>query len=168
MHIGMASAMVSLAGVLLSIAVNPASAECDSSKASKPSSTRYVAKGGVVYDRKTDLTWMRCSQGQTWKDDLGCVGVPEKFTHSQANAGWSNGWRMPTVDELKTLVAKHCHDPAIDDELFPDTPSEWYHTSSKNGSNCWFVSFSDGRTHYHDYYDGCDDDGAVRLVRSGQ
>jgi hypothetical protein len=33
-----------------------------------------------------------------------------------------------------------------------------------NGSNCWIVNFSDGRTNNNN----CDNDNAVRLVRSGE
>ena len=157
------------------VAASTARAECDSSQTSKPSSSRLVVKGGAVYDKKTDLTWMRCSQGQTWKDDLGCVGVPKKFTHDEANQGWSNGWRVPTVDELKTIIAKNCKNPAIDDEIFPDTPSEWYHTSSKTDSYCWHVNFGDGHvandSSYLDSFNSgyyCGNAFAVRLVRSGQ
>lgn len=168
MRSSMVAIWVLAMGAGLFIAASPSRAECNSSQTSKPSSARFVVKGGVVYDKKTDLTWMRCSQGQTWKDDLGCVGVPKKFTHDSANEGWSNGWRMPSVDELKTIIAKNCKNPSIDDEIFPDTPSEWYHTRSKNGSYCWVVHFGDGSVDDSrlNYY--CDHGSAVRLVRSGQ
>ncbi len=169
MHVSVASIWVLAMGAGVCVAASTALAECDSSQTSKPSSARLVVKGGVVYDKKTDLTWMRCSQGQTWKDDLGCVGVPKKFTHDSANEGWSNGWRMPSVDELKTIIAKNCENPSIDDEIFPDTPSEWYHTRSKDGSGCWVVNFGDGRVGGKgSNYGYCDNGYAVRLVRSGQ
>jgi hypothetical protein len=149
------------------VASKAAFGECATEQTAKPSASRYVVKGGVVYDKKTDLTWMRCSQGQRWGEDIGCIGIAAKFTHAQANSGWSNGWRMPTVDELKTIVAKHCKDPAIDEEIFPDTPSEWYHTSTKNGSVCWGVNFRVADSSYYVYL-SCDFGSHVRLVRGGQ
>jgi hypothetical protein len=133
-----------------------------------------MVKGDTVYDKKTDLTWSRCSVGQKWEDAVGCVGKPKKFTHDQANtAGWSDGWRMPTKDELTSIVALHCKEPVIDEEIFPGTPSEWYHTASKDGTYCWSVSFSDGTVDYfsRSRYRGthpCEIGSAVRLVRGGQ
>lgn len=156
--------------VALSLASSTVLAECDTSKLSKPATSRFVIKGDTVYDKKTDLIWMRCSQGQRWKEDIGCVGVPQKFTFKDANAGWTNGWRMPTKDELLTIVASYCSSPTIDDEIFPDTDSGDYWTSSKDGSYCWVVDFRDGRaSHYFGFsFDYCDFDYAVRLVRGGQ
>ena len=161
---GIAVTRVVVGAVSMLMLASVARAECDSSQTSKPSSSRYVVQGGSVYDKKTDLTWMRCSQGQKWKDDLGCVGVAEKLTKAKADRGFAGGWRVPTVDELKTIVAKNCKNPAIDEELFPDTPTEWYRTSTMDGSRCWTVNFSDGRA---DNY-GCASGYAVRLVRSGR
>jgi hypothetical protein len=39
--------------------------------------SRYVIQGDTVYDKKTDLTWQRCSVGQRWAEGKGCVGVTE-------------------------------------------------------------------------------------------
>jgi hypothetical protein len=130
------------------------------------SSARFVAKGETVYDTQTDLTWMRCSQGQKWREDVRCVGLPQKFTDDSANKVWSNGWRMPTVDELKTIVWKNCSNRAIDDEIFPDTAYMDYRTSSKDGSRCWLVNLRSGDT--ASTYHHCGMGSAVRLVRSGQ
>jgi hypothetical protein len=141
----------------------PAHAACDGSQA--PSSSRYAVKGAEVYDKNNDLTWMRCSMGQRWDEVAGCIGDPKIFNHYDANEDWSDGWRLPTLDELKTLVAKGCKDPAIDEEVFPDTPSEWFHTGTKIGGYCWYVIFSDGRAE-RDF--SCNSGTHVRLVRSGK
>lgn len=88
-----------VATTCLVIFASAASAECDSSKSSNPSSARFrfLVKGETAYDQKIDLTWMRCSLGQKWKEDIGCVGLPGKLTFEQANKGLTSGWRVPTV-----------------------------------------------------------------------
>ncbi len=70
----------------------------------------FEADGAVVTDTRTGLIWMRCSVGQTWTDGA-CTGEAEKLSWNQAmeRAGgyeWAGqrGWRMPTLEELHTLV----------------------------------------------------------------
>ena len=53
----------------------PALPACDADKPTRTPGARYVLKGGEAYDKKTDLTWQRCSIGQRWKEGTGCVGV---------------------------------------------------------------------------------------------
>ncbi|MEW5251615.1 Lcl C-terminal domain-containing protein [Microbulbifer sp. 2201CG32-9] len=78
-----------------------------------------------------------------------------------------NGWRLPRVDELATLVDRSRHDPAIDTERFPDTRSRAYWTSTPctwNAAAVWVVLFYDGYvlTGYR-LSSAC-----VRAVRAGQ
>ncbi|ELV7510286.1 DUF1566 domain-containing protein [Aeromonas veronii] len=72
---------------------------------------RYHDNGnGTITDRKTNLTWMRCSLGQQWTGST-CAGVAMEINWNDAlktamsfsYAGHSD-WRVPTVDELDTLV----------------------------------------------------------------
>lgn len=129
-----------------------------------------VINGDTVYDKKTDLTWQRCSQGLRWNPATNyCVGVKKKMTFNEANGGWTNGWRMPTVEELKTLLEKKGEDGLyIDSKAFPDTGdggSTSYWSSTPNGaSDGWNVLFSNGDTNYYNRGNTY----AVRLVRGGQ
>lgn len=129
-----------------------------------------VINGDTVYDKKTDLTWQRCSQGLRWNPATNyCVGVKKTMTFDEANRGWTNGWRMPTLTELKTLLEKKGEDGLyIDSKAFPDTgdePTRWYWSSTPEGaSGGWNVFFSDGSTSS----DGRSATNAVRLVRGGQ
>lgn len=143
--------------------VTGAKADCDASKGGEPTSQRFELLGDTVRDKKTGLEWMRCSVGQTWKDGEGCAGTPKKYSHNDANEMSVSGYRMPTLEELKTLIATHCKSPVIDDTAFPGTPPDWYHSSTKKGSFCWFVGFKDG-----EIGDGpiCDSEYLVRMVKA--
>ena len=67
-----------------------------------------VVSDSTVYDKKTDLTWQRCSVGLRWNPTTSyCVGIKKTMTFDEANASsLSGGWRMPTIDELRTLLEK--------------------------------------------------------------
>ena len=77
------------------------------------------------------------------------------------------GWRLPTVDELQTILDRSRYNPAIDTERFPDTKSSPYWTRSKCAwyeSARWVVDFDLGSVD-----DGYDSDGAcVRACRASQ
>jgi len=81
----------------------------------------FIAKEGEVTDQKTGLIWQRCSLGQTWKKGKGCVGevslVHRKEAEEHAHT-LGNGWRVPSIDELLTLVDKRCHSPMINTRYF--------------------------------------------------
>src|SRR5262249_37829178 len=91
----------------------PAFADCDSSQPTRTPTTRYQLRGGEVYDKTTDLTWQRCSIGQRWKEGAGCVGVIKQMSWDEAKGQAGSGWRLPSKDELTTLIAPTCKKPAI-------------------------------------------------------
>lgn len=79
---------------------------------------RYVILNDqTVYDTRTGLQWMRCSLGQQW-DGSTCSGNADRTRWDEAStqiralnqrgvAGHKD-WRLPTIDELGTLV--YCAD----------------------------------------------------------
>ena len=78
------------------------------------------------------------------------------------------GWRLPTRQELESILDLSRHDPAIDTERFPDTQSTYYWTSTpcawNKTSAVWFVGFGSGGVHNGHRNDlAC-----VRAVRAGQ
>jgi len=140
---------------------------------------------GTVTDTKTGLMWKRCSEGlsgmncedgkakeYTWDD------AAERFKNVEY-AGYSD-WRLPTIDELKTLVycskgkdkdGRRCNEgserPAINQQAFPNAEENWYWSGSPSADSlayAWYVNFGLGysgavsRSNYR----------AVRLVRDGQ
>uniref|UniRef100_UPI004055D4EA Lcl C-terminal domain-containing protein n=1 Tax=Candidatus Electronema sp. TaxID=2698783 RepID=UPI004055D4EA len=138
----------------------------------------------TITDTKTGLMWKRCSEGLS---GLNCEeGKVEEYTWDDAVKRFKNvqyagckDWRMPTIDELKTLIYcskgrdkddKWCNNyseqPTINQQVFPNT-SIWYWSGSPNAldsGDAWYVGFSSGNSgivHRHNDY-------AVRLVRGGQ
>ena len=134
--------------------------------------------GEIIEDIETGLQWGRCSLGQRW-DGLSCVGEAERYKWQKV-ADDTTGWRLPTIEELRTLV--HCsrgysvfgdndgckmlsHKPTIVQEAFPNTPKDSFWSSSPNNQfTAWSVDFSCGtfRVRFR---------GSrlrVRLVRGGQ
>ncbi|SEI38655.1 Protein of unknown function [Allopseudospirillum japonicum] len=160
---------------------------------------RYRDHGdGTVTDTQTGLMWMRCSIDQQWNGTT-CTGEASEHSWAGANAftnqhrfAGRSDWRLPTVDELETLV--YCssgqrrpsarpngkyvretngecegdyHQPRINQSAFPNTPQGWYWSSSPYAdyaSTAWYVSFGDGRVDYLNKRAN----GRVRLVRAGQ
>jgi hypothetical protein len=143
-----------------------ASAACDPRQSNSTPTSRYAIKGGEVHDQLTHLTWQRCSVGQHWRQELGCVGVIRQMTWTEAMTQAVAGWRLPTLDELKSLIASNCANPAINEQVFPDMElyKLWYWSSTDTGSSVWYVAFGSGSVHNADRTDL----NAVRLVRAAQ
>lgn len=158
----------------------------------------YDNLDGTVFDKQTQLVWMRCSLGQSW-DGKTCTGEAKEYTWHDAtklthNFAGSTAWRLPTVEELDSLVycskgrkpsarpnGKYVEDtngvclgdnyqrPTIDIRAFPNTPDSlsFYWSSSPSAydsSYAWGVGFSDGFV----YRSNKGSNDHVRLVRAGQ
>lgn len=108
----------------------------------------YSPDGSEVLDAQAGLVWRRCSEGQSWNAST-CVGTASTFIHEQAlaHAKLQNGWRVPNVKELSSLVDSSRFSPAIDGNAFPLTPSAVYWSSSpdvRSPSLAWGVDFGFG------------------------
>ncbi|MBV5310172.1 DUF1566 domain-containing protein [Chromatium okenii] len=152
---------------------------------------RYLVKGTndeIIKDFVTGLEWQRCSVGQSWdKTNKTCTGTASSFNwDTSITLTVTGGFRIPTIDELKTLVYCSSKDPitigmtadltrcsgtfnkpTIVAWAFPNTPSSWFWSGSPiayGSYYAWSVSFGNG---YADH-NSRDDHYHVRLVRSGQ
>lgn len=146
--------------------VFPATAMLVRTAAPDSSSTavRFKPDGDQVLDTRTRLIWKRCSEGQRWNGDT-CEGEAKAFTWFRAlQLGRAQGWRLPNVKELGSLVDDTRHSPAID-PAFPGTPASTYWSSTflqtEQNNWTWWVDFDWGETLFH--FHGAEN--AVRLVR---
>jgi hypothetical protein len=131
-----------------------------------------ASDNGTVTDNSTHLMWMRCSLGQTWSNDASCNGTALTYTWSKALSAGTNfsfggysDWRLPNINELRSIIEDCRNSPAINSQLFPQTPSSKFWSSSPyiatSTTNAWVVDFTQGR----DNFDLKTKANAVRLVR---
>jgi len=95
---------------------------------------RFTLRDGEAYDSRTGLTWKRCSEGLSWENG-GCTGESRFFSLDQARGLAAGGWRMPSIDELSSLLDQSCGQPAIDTRAFPDVRA-----TEEGDSTYWTVS----------------------------
>jgi hypothetical protein len=106
---------------------------------------RYMINSGqgLVTDLRTGLTWQQPISAMQYTWDAAntyCRGL---------SLGGMNGFRIPSLKELMTLVDPARVSPAIDPKAFPTTPLEWFWTSSNRSSlGTASVSFDTGGTGY--------------------
>ena len=129
---------------------------------------------GTVTHTPTSLMWKKCVQGRSGTDCT--TGSSTTFTWQNAlkaavadTTGTYTDWRLPSRNELLSIVETGCSSPAINTTLFPLTPGSgtfWTSTPTQVDSpdDAWGVVFNNGslarRSKSASYY--------VRLVRAGQ
>jgi hypothetical protein len=127
---------------------------------------QILTNGAEVKDLQTNLIWQRCEVGKTWNGNT-CIGTDKNFTFDDAQKQSGNGWRVPTIDELKTLLTKEkVNYKFIHPKVFPNTNSHvWSGSPYANyTSHAWGVYFSLGGSSNGYRFSS----GGVRLVRGGQ
>jgi len=116
---------------------------------------------GTVTDTSTGLMWQHTTASiMTWETAFSyCEGL--------SLAGY-DGWRLPNRTELRSIVEYEKSNPAIDADIFPDTVSSSYWSSTTyagNSSTAWHMYFLYGSSS-----NGCKSSSYyyVRAVRGGQ
>lgn len=103
---------------------------------------RFTDNGdNTITDSKTGLTWMKEDDGKerNHKDAIAyCENNEAKLP--------GEGWRLPTVEELFSLIDFSRHHPAMDPMFkVPEYPWYWSSTPYAYGSgSAWVVYFDDG------------------------
>jgi hypothetical protein len=94
-----------------------------------------VSKYGIIQDTHTSLVWqsvpvaMSCLEAMEYAKTLELGGVD---------------WRLPTIEELITLIDYSKHSPA---SQFPGMPPEWFWSSTAHAEcpdDKWGVNFDYG------------------------
>ena len=126
--------------------------------AATPSVIRFVNNGdGTITDNATGLVWEAVSRGpMPWREAMDSCAALHLAGHAD--------WRLPTIEELLTLVDYERHNPACDPVLEMRSYNYWSSSTYQvNPSYAWVVDFDSP---------GTDDDNkassyAVRAVRAG-
>lgn len=144
---------------------------CDPNKPEITPASRFEINraDGTAFDTITKLTWKICAEGQNYSDGY-CKGNATRFAYNdavQVFGGKGDGWRLPNVDELNSIVEGRCRNPAINPSVFQNSPSTVFWTASSdtpNSADNKGISFLDGSS----FPDNWTSDVSVRLVRGQQ
>lgn len=164
-----------LCAFLLSFSLS-AEQQCDGETITTDTANFTIASSasGTVIHNDSGLAWARCLVGQTWNSvDESCEGEAVRLTWQGAlqltnsyDFGEHTDWRLPNLKELASLVERSCVTPAINLDIFPNTLSDSFWTSTPNTSadkttEAWSVAFYNGRIDSRDKQQ----DFYVRMVR---
>jgi hypothetical protein len=115
-------------------------------RASAPAGRYTIPGNGTVLDTKTGLTWQQVNAGSGMTQTAA-------LTYCSGNSASlpGNGWRLPTVAELTTLVdysqPSSTSVAMIDPTAFPNTPATFFWSATPaagSPGNAWPVDFSAG------------------------
>lgn len=96
----------------------------------------------IVYDNNTKLIWQDNLDSKSLRiNHLEAVS----YCKNLKLAGF-NDWRLPTLNELETIVDKNKYKPSIN-QVFQNTTIGFYWSSDivKGLSSAWYVRFDFGR-----------------------
>ena len=122
------------------------------------SATHHVA----VRDNTSGLIWTADKVGSDRVTHSAAVAACKKF-----DLAGCKEWRLPTIQELLTIVDYERSDPAIDTRFFKNAKSAWYWSSSPCAAysdHAWLVGFDGGVSDWLNR----NNNGFVRAVRASQ
>ena len=137
--------------ILMMFAIHSVAQTCLSDAPQTTPTSQFVNNGdGTVTDLTTGLMWMQCSLGQVWVNGA-CTGDAQTLNWQEAlllahgyQFASQDGWRLPNIKELASLTERQCVRPAINETLFPSTPSDDFWTSTpsvRDPQRAWVVAF---------------------------
>lgn len=105
------------------------------------SATRINNGDGTVTDRESGLMW----QQDTYRHGFDWSGALKHCSYLTL-AGYTD-WRLPSREELRSIVDYGRYDPALDPMYFPNALSCWYWSGSivaRDTNMVWDLNFNDG------------------------
>jgi len=130
---------------------------------SRTSGFQFDETDPIALDTSTGLQWARCALGQEWDPDTeNCTGSAQNHNWLTALQGavaanesedglhGYDDWRLPNIQELRSIVENRCSAPAMNPDIFSGAPDgrAWSASpSSKDSSQVWAVNFSTGADH---------------------
>ncbi len=121
----------------------------------------YIDNGnGIVTNMTEGLMWQKETLTiirMNWEDS--------KYYCENLNINGFTGWRLPTIQELLSLVDYSTYNPAIGENYFPDTISSFYWSSTPHSyyiHGIWGVDFYYGYDNTSHKFNGF----YVRAVRN--
>jgi formylglycine-generating enzyme required for sulfatase activity len=110
---------------------------------------------GTIKDNATGLVWQKCFKGRnndsTCSDDTNVADIDTWANAINYCSGLntaSRTWRLPTINELKTILdTAKTSGATIDTTAFPGTAASGYWSSTTykiDTDNVWYVGFFDG------------------------
>ena len=127
-------------------------------------SANFSKSGDVVTDNATGLMWQDNNETNsttyTWQEAIDyCEAL---------NLGGDSDWRVPNINELKTIIDRSKTQPAIVDGFeyvgVNNHYIYWSSTTFNNGEQAWVIYFDNGYVlgygKHYSYY--------VRCVRDGE
>jgi len=130
----------------------------------------------ITQDNVTKLEWQRCAYGQV-ATSASCEGTAQKLDWQaalQAAQNLGNGWRLPNVKELASIIDYQCFAPPANLSIFPNTPTSeesglWTSTPAQRNipseetiPSIWFFDLAHGHLQRKPY----DEVNYVRFVRN--
>lgn len=142
--------------MLATIAIN-SYAECIPVTMEATPTARFtpINGGGEVKDKVTGLIWQRCAIGQVWNQNTCSAPIEAKQLTwhealKQAKA-LGNGYRLPNIRELHSIVEPRCSSPSVNSTVFPNAVSGGFWSSTPVGhtfGGTWYIDFSNGGRSY--------------------
>ncbi|PWQ97486.1 DUF1566 domain-containing protein [Leucothrix arctica] len=142
--------------ILAALTFNTGYAEqmCNDSVEVTTPSSRFEINDDQAFDTKTGLVWKRCLEGQNWNTELSqCDGNAISVNWKGALQSVSEGWRLPNIKELGSIVEHSCGNPSINLNVFPIeaiSPTLWSSTPNRlylgqvDNRRAWATLFQDG------------------------
>lgn len=121
------------------------------------SAIRFTDNGnGTVTDSNTGLIWQKCSNGLSGTDCSTGTVASDTWVNALSyceglSLGGRTDWRLPSINELRSIVDTGNYLPAINAGFFPNTTTRYWSSSVyvSDTTSAWIVDFNHGSVSYN-------------------